>query len=79
MNPNVLGCENPSILGDDEYFLLGDNRDGSLDSRVLGTFHRDQFVGKLIAIEGVCKSSSLIDLNDNNCPSRAYGFPRFYL
>jgi signal peptidase I len=79
LNPNAIGCATTLNLGENEYFLLGDNRDGSLDSRVLGTFYRDQFVGKLIAIEGVCVSSNLVELDDNNCPSRTYRLPRFYL
>lgn len=33
-------------LGQDEYFLVGDNRLNSKDSRVLGPFHLEDFLGK---------------------------------
>jgi len=33
-------------LGQDEYFVLGDNRLNSKDSRVLGPFHLEDFLGK---------------------------------
>lgn len=31
-----------------EYFLMGDNREASLDSRTLGTFTKDELLGKVI-------------------------------
>lgn len=33
-------------VAEDEYFLMGDNRETSLDSRKLGTFKRDEILGK---------------------------------
>lgn len=33
-------------LEDDMYFVLGDNRNESLDSRVFGPVHQEEFVGK---------------------------------
>ncbi len=32
-------------LNDDEYFVLGDNRIESVDSRVLGVFHKSDIIG----------------------------------
>ncbi len=33
-------------MDEDEYFLMGDNRDASLDSRVFGEVHKDEFIGR---------------------------------
>ena len=33
-------------IGEDEYFVMGDNRSVSLDSRVYGTYKRDEIKGK---------------------------------
>ncbi|MDR2514918.1 MAG: signal peptidase I [Christensenellaceae bacterium] len=35
----------PMVLGENEYFLMGDNREGSLDSRSLGTIPREDLYG----------------------------------
>ncbi len=37
----------PQVLGDNEYFLLGDNRHNSVDSRILGPFHRSEIIGRV--------------------------------
>lgn len=37
-------------LGEDEYFLMGDNRRYSMDSRMVGSFHKDEIVSKGIFI-----------------------------
>lgn len=37
-------------LHDDEYFLLGDNRNHSVDSRVMGVFHRSSIIGNGILV-----------------------------
>ena len=34
------------IIGKDEYYVLGDNHADSLDSRVFGTFNKDDIKGK---------------------------------
>jgi signal peptidase I len=77
-SPMMYGCQTPVTIAKDQYFLMGDNRGASLDSRVLGLFDRTQFIGKLIAIEGICQSTQTAVLNGSNCPSRAYQIPRFY-
>ncbi len=38
------------ILGEDEYFVLGDNRIISYDSRLMGPFSFDDFVGSGVVI-----------------------------
>ncbi|MDR3085115.1 MAG: signal peptidase I [Christensenellaceae bacterium] len=35
----------PKFLGENEYFLMGDNREGSLDSRNLGTIPKEDLYG----------------------------------
>lgn len=77
-SPMMYGCQAPITIAKDQYYLLGDNRGASLDSRVLGLFDRTQFIGKLIAIEGICQSTQTEVLSGSNCPSRAYQIPRFY-
>ncbi len=39
---------NVGVIPDDEYFMMGDNRGVSLDSRQLGSFHKDKIIGKTI-------------------------------
>lgn len=34
-------------LTENEYFLMGDNRNNSLDSRILGTINKNDFLGKV--------------------------------
>lgn len=77
--PTMYGCQESILIGKDQYYVMGDNRGASLDSRVLGYFTRTQFVGKLIAIEGICTGTTTEPLNGSNCPSRSYEIPRFYL
>lgn len=40
----------PYYLGEDEYFVIGDNRPRSTDSRVLGTFSREDISSKSILV-----------------------------
>lgn len=40
----------PYYIREDEYFLIGDNRPRSTDSRVLGTFHREEILSKSILV-----------------------------
>lgn len=35
---------NPVTLGEDEYFCMGDNREHSVDSRVLGSFKKENIL-----------------------------------
>jgi signal peptidase I len=38
----------PVQIPEDEYYLLSDDRLDTLDSRRLGTIHKDQLLGKII-------------------------------
>lgn len=44
------GCSFPLTLGQDEYFVLGDSRENSVDSRNFGPVHREQLLGRIIAL-----------------------------
>lgn len=35
-----------TTLGNDEYFVMGDNRQHSADSRIFGTFHKNEIVAE---------------------------------
>lgn len=80
-NSNGIGCVDAIELGEEEYFVSGDNRPSSLDSRSFGPIDHSMIQGKLIAIEGICQSSSSsshpgVDLS--NCANRTYTWPRIY-
>lgn len=36
------------VVGENEYFLVGDNRGSSADSRVFGSIHRSDIIGRVI-------------------------------
>lgn len=36
------------MIGEDSYFVLGDNRNDSVDSRVFGTLHKNNILGKAV-------------------------------
>ncbi len=40
-------CHDGITLGEDEYFVMGDNRPVSKDSRSVGTFKKENFVGRV--------------------------------
>jgi signal peptidase I len=80
--PTYLACYDSITLQEDEYYVLGDNRGASSDSRVLGTFNKQQIIGKLFAIEGVCHASSSsngeIGVDFDACSNRSYHWPIFF-
>jgi signal peptidase I len=77
-NPLSMGC-NGLTLTEDEFFVMGDNRGASTDSRSFGPVLKDQIIGKLFAIEGVCQANNTSNQNDPNaCSSRQYIWPRIY-
>lgn len=76
-----IGCYTPLTLGSDQYYVLGDNRGNSYDSRALGPFERDNIVGTLFSIEGVCENGgddSEPGVSLQSCAVRNYHWPRFY-
>jgi signal peptidase I len=77
-----IGCEAPVSLNNDAFFVSGDNRPSSLDSRIFGPIQRSMIIGKLIAIEGVCTTSTGTSQSGvvlSNCVSRTYSWPRWYV
>ena len=79
INVNAQGCK-PITLDDQSYFILGDNRGSSSDSRMFGPFPRQQLVGQLFAIEGVCQGNITSESKENpdTCGTRQYIWPRIY-
>ena len=78
-NVNVIGCT-PITLDEQSYFVLGDNRGSSTDSRIFGPIPREQVIGQLYAIEGVCQgnTSSASNEDPDTCGTRQYFWPRIY-
>jgi signal peptidase I len=78
-NVNVIGCT-PITLDEQSFFLLGDNRGSSTDSRIFGPIPREQVIGQLYAIEGVCQgnTSSASNEDPDTCGTRQYFWPRIY-
>jgi signal peptidase I len=79
INLNGQGCK-PITLDDQSYFLLGDNRGSSTDSRIFGPILRDQLIGQLFAIEGICLGNTTSASNEDpdTCGNRQYIWPRIY-
>lgn len=79
VNPNAIGC-NTITLDAESYFVMGDNRGYSTDSRVFGPIVRDQLIGQLFAIEGMCLGHTNSSQNDDpdTCGTRQYIWPRIY-
>ncbi|MFZ9782309.1 MAG: S26 family signal peptidase, partial [Bacilli bacterium] len=79
VNPNAIGC-NTITLDEESYFVMGDNRGYSTDSRVFGPIVRDQLIGQLFAIEGMCLGHTNSSQNDDpdTCGTRQYIWPRIY-
>ncbi len=78
-NMSAIGCV-PLTLDDESYFVMGDNRGFSTDSRVFGPILKDQLIGKLFAIEGICQGQTNSSANDDpdTCGMRQYFWPRIY-
>jgi signal peptidase I len=77
-NLTSFGCV-PLTLTSDEFFVLGDNRGFSTDSRSFGPINRNQIIGKLFAIEGICQGNNSSGIEDPDaCVTRQYIWPRIY-
>jgi signal peptidase I len=78
-NMNAQGCS-PITLDEQSYFVLGDNRGFSTDSRMFGPVHREQVIGQLFAIEGICQGNTSSSANEDpdTCGTRQYFWPRIY-
>ena len=78
-NMNAQGCT-PITLDNQSYFVMGDNRGFSTDSRVFGPIVRNQLIGQLYAIEGICEGNNTSAANEDpdTCGTRQYFWPRIY-
>ena len=78
-NMNAQGCT-PITLDNQSYFVMGDNRGFSTDSRVFGPIVRNQLIGQLYAIEGICEGNTTRAANEDpdTCGTRQYFWPRIY-
>jgi signal peptidase I len=79
INVNAQGCT-PITLDEQSYFVMGDNRGSSTDSRIFGPIHREQLIGQLYAIEGICQgnTTSASTEDPDTCGTRQYIWPRIY-
>ena len=79
LNVNAQGCT-PITLDEQSYFVMGDNRGSSTDSRIFGPIHREQLIGQLYAIEGICQgnTTSASTEDPDTCGTRQYIWPRIY-
>ena len=79
LNVNAQGCS-PITLDEQSYFVMGDNRGFSTDSRIFGLIPRNQLIGQLYAIEGICQgnTTSASTEDPDTCGTRQYIWPRIY-
>ena len=79
LNVNAQGCT-PITLDEQSYFVMGDNRGSSTDSRIFGPIHREQLIGQLYAIEGICQgnTTSASTEDPDTCGTSQYIWPRIY-